>query len=525
MRWIAQVGHVARKDVRQVGWMLLLYAATVAVSTGGIVTGKTFGPYSSTPNSIELGMPDSFTVIVPALLSLIAILSVATLVQLDSPTRPNAFWSTRPLSPSAVLTSKLIVAGGGILGLAIVGVTIALRSIHTDASTISGIILSATLSSFDWILAVLVLGALTRDIRGFIVGLTTTILGLLLLTWILDGQSIMLDTWISNILTIAPNAVGLWFVIRLYRTHERGRATWIAGFVIAFTLIFVSFFGPPVSSDVPMLNQRATLQVAPVMPNHSKPGTHLPVRLRIAQVADSERLDFTPDSVVWKGAAGKESPVNRGTFATSVVAGALPWIGHTVRWLNVDTTTLAWPSSLTVEPRQADPQSIGGKINSVSIGGVVTVSTSHVIANLPLKYNASFVKNGRRLVIYGNEGVAHDSAEARVLIQLTSVRRRGRIPQPESHLNDLDNLQFALVNDERREAVVIDAPTEGSISSGPVVLPQISMLTTFKAFSTGASFFSRPVSLDDGWYKGARLVVVEWTVIGRYRTVGEAAVE
>ncbi|MEO7996912.1 MAG: hypothetical protein ABI852_05680 [Gemmatimonadaceae bacterium] len=527
MRWIAQVGHVARKDVRQTWGMFALYVIAIAVATGGMVKKVAFGPVA-TESGMTLGMPETFVVAVPFALVLIATFTTATLVQLDSPTRPNALWATRPLSSSAVLTSKLLLSIGGLLGAALIGTAIALRTIDTSALTMTRILLNATLSSVECALAVLVVSALTSDMREFIGTLTTIVVGLVLF-YVSSGEFLIaLPTAFSATLAAFGVGSGLWFVIKLYRTHERQRQTWIVGTTIAAVLMFSAFMTPDPKPIVPTVNSAAAIQIEPTNPSEWVSGIHLPMKVRATPVADSVRLSFHPDTVSVRLNNNFTLQPDTRSYSVTVAGGALPWLGREVRWINVDSTLLEWPSTFTAEPSPWDRDSIAKHgARSIRVSGVMTVSRSRVVASLPLHENSDFVSDGRRVALYGSgDAISIDPASsAQVYIQLSAVERPSMIPQPENHLSERGNLQFALVNERRGEAMFIDAMGSASESTGAAVLPQVSIATSFVGFSTITSYSPRGrVPRDSAWYKDARLVVIEWIVVGNYRTSAEATV-
>lgn len=524
MKWIAQVGHVARKDVRQTWGMLALYVVVIAFATQGILKGTAFGPYGlSNPKSHTetLAMPDSIVIVPSAILVLLAVFSVASLVQQDSPTRPNALWATRPLSSSAVLTSKLLLTMVGIIGVALLGGSVALASMDTNPIAMMRILLAAALSCLEGAIAVLIVSALTRDLREFVGVLAATSVGLfIVMIGVMDSVPPPSTTIAATIAALSVGS-GLWFVTRLYLTRERRRSMWIVGVGIVAILMFAAFNVPQPQSDVPTLNSGAQIKIAPTNLGEWAIGIGLPIKLRITDSADSVRLDFRPDSVFLKLTSGT-TLAEGSILPATVVAGALPWIGNAVRWINIDPATLEWPSTFTFNPYYPHRDSIAKLgVASFAVGGTVTVSRARLVASLPLREGAYVVKDGFRVRMYGTPN--HSVSAAQVYVQLSSVPRPGTITQPEQHLQEQGNLQFALVNDSRNEAMLIDAASTASGGSGAAILPQIGLTTAFNMYSTTTAFSPKGrVPTDDNWYKNARLVVVEWVVVGSYRTMGEA---
>jgi hypothetical protein len=243
------------------------------------------------------------------------------------------------------------------------------------------------------------------------------------------------------------------------------------------------------------------------------------MRLRVAQGSPSERLDFQPDSVAFQLLGGTEARVNGNYYSTQAVRGLLPPVGQPVRWI-IDQPRAEWPATIDVEPHDADRAAIARGVRSVMVAGQVIVSRGRVVASLPLRKDAAATRDGRRATIYD---FSHNSTSAEVWIQLSVVPRGVAEPEPNPRLSGADGLQFAIVNDARAEAMLLEGVGDGSGGSGAIVLPWIGIATTFQHFTTSTSGASaNAFPRDSAWYDGARLVAVEWSVVGRYRARGEA---
>jgi hypothetical protein len=122
-------------------------------------------------------------------------------------------------------------------------------------------------------------------------------------------------------------------------------------------------------------------------------------------------------------------------------------------------------------------------------------------------------------VIYG---LSHDTTDAHVWVQLFAVPR-DTIPGVADMTRSVDDLLFALVNDARSEALLLrDWGSSGN--SGSVVLPWIRIEARSRQLKSEMDdSLSHNLPRDDAWYKGARLVVLEWTLAGRFPARGEIA--
>lgn len=101
MKWLSQVAHVAAKDARMTRWLALAYAVLVVAA------------------AFQLGggvLPALWS----ALATLLALTAIAQVVQDDPAIRDDAFWVSRPLSPSAVFVAKTLTLVAAV-GIAAVG--------------------------------------------------------------------------------------------------------------------------------------------------------------------------------------------------------------------------------------------------------------------------------------------------------------------------------------------------------------------------------------------------------------------
>jgi hypothetical protein len=517
MNWIAQVRHVAVKDVRQGWWLLLVYVAMVSVAAASVVTRRALGPYSTGPSSETLGMPDIFVVWLPAFIIILGLLSTASLLHADSPTRANAFWASRPLSPSAVLAAKLVVVATAVVALPLVGGLTALESLDTSPAAATSVLARAALSYGEWTLAVMVIGALTDDIRGFVSAFVGVLAAMIVLLGVLDITTVEWGAFGPAVLLLISVGGGVALMAFLYRTRHRGLRTWIAGVAAMVCLVTASFMTPSLHDRAMLLSSAGPpVEVEPLNPSAWREAQRFAMRFRVAQGPDSERLDFHPIAITLRLHDGKDVHVN-GSHSDVLVRRVVPPVGHPVRWIN-DPTNPEWPTVFTAQPNfDFERPSIARDIRSVAVNGTVTVSRPRVVATLPLRKGATVTRDGRRVAIYG---FRHDSSVANVWVQLSFVARPAAVPEPNRQLSEKDGLQFAIVNEAHAEAMLIDGGVEGG--SGSIVLPWINVSTMFMGLSTRTSQGSTGVPRDDAWYAGAQLVIVEWNVVGRYPARGEA---
>ena len=518
MNWYAQVGHVAAKDVRQARWALVVYVALLSVAAAAVVTGRALGPYSTSSSSMTLGMPDVFVLWLPVVTIILGFISTALLVQADSPTRANAFWASRPLSPSAVLIAKLVVAATAIVALPVFAGLSALASLDASGAAMATLLARAALSYGELTLAVIVISTLTDDLRGFVGAFVAILVGIVVVGGALADFALNVPVFVPAALMVIGVGGGVLLVAYLYRTHDRRIHTWIVGVPVTVCLVIASFIPPiPHEGDVPIVSGGAMMELEPLDPSSWGQARQLSIKVRVAQGLDSARLDFQPDTVAFRLLDGKDVHLD-GTYPAVVARGVLPPVGHPVRWI-IDPANAEWSTAFAAEPLGLDRQSIARGVKSVAVGGTMTVSRSHVVASLPLRNGAAVTRDGRRVAIYG---FSHDAAGADMWVQTSAIPRAGGVLEQNAQLRDKDGLQFALVNDARSEAMLIDNQSGGSGGSGSIVLPWIGISTEFKRLTTNLLRPSDALPRDEAWYAGARLVIVEWNVVGRYRSRGEA---
>lgn len=159
MTWGAQVLHVAAKDLRYAKWLFVGYAVLVALGTGFA------GGWVGLPLS---GFPVVTILLIPAGMMLAAIV-----VQTDSPSRVDAFWATRPLSASAVITAKAAVVGGVLL-LGAIAQWVALDAFQVPSDSIAWPMTVSVVSYAVLLCVAMAAAVLTPNIKAFVAVLIVT---------------------------------------------------------------------------------------------------------------------------------------------------------------------------------------------------------------------------------------------------------------------------------------------------------------------------------------------------------------
>lgn len=528
MNWIAQTGHVAAKDVRHARWSLIAYLAMLAAAVFSVASGRALGPYWTSPSTEVLGMRDAFVVFLPQSTVLLGLIVAASLVQMDSPTRATAFWASRPLSPSAVLGSKIVLVLMAIIALPLLGEIVVLRSMDTSAGATASMVGHAALAYAQWLLAAMIIGALTDDLRAFVGVFVAVLVGLLAAVALLQefqsgssnsGEATPEAALLAiKLTTVAAGCALLAFV---YRHHDRRRWMWAAGITVVACLVAGSFATVSSHDATAAVPAGPPLEIQPVDPAQWSRARQLQIRVSVRERPDSARLVFQADTMRFETSDGSVITDKGRLWPAAIIENALPPVGKPVRWI-VDHEPDRPSAVITQEPSMEEQPKIAAGVKAVTIDGVVTVYRPHIAASLPLREDASATAGGRRVTIYG---LSHGATGTRAWVNVSEVvHNEGEDPVSLPLPPGQNRLEFAVVNAVRGEAMLIDLQN-ASGQSGSIVLPWTNISSTFTGLRTNvAPDDMASLPRDDAWYAGARLVVIEWTPASSYRTSGHATV-
>jgi hypothetical protein len=285
MSWIRQVFHVARKDLMFGRWYFAAYAALIAMM-------------------VPLNFADGRdgTRIIVGLAYLLATLLVACLVtQNDSAMHVDAFWATRPLSPTAVLLAKVVAMAIGMTLPALVGQAVVLWRFGYRGQELVQFLGTAITGHLIIVVVVVMVAGMLPSLAAFA---GVAILGLIALQFygVLVGsgdRSVVSLPWlIGTLFQWLPVSLWVMALIHQYKTRNTGRSYRIAaGGVAVFAIL------PFVSASV-------------VPPWHGTKSTDMPVLPGAASVGPGEHATVS----------GQLIPRNR-------IPGARLWI-YGVRWIS-----------------------------------------------------------------------------------------------------------------------------------------------------------------------------------------------
>jgi hypothetical protein len=485
MKWIQQALHVARKDVRLMKWSLVLYVvgvllmATLALGTI-VVWGQLFWAGG---------------------LCVIGALIAGAIVHADSPTRVDAFWATRPLSPGAVYSGK-VLALGLVLLAPVVAELSALLS-HDIAMSSALQLLVRPAAVYVALLATAVMVAvLTPDFRIFVAAFIALFvvqsIGSQLLPWFFEND--VIPAPIMYALAFGGMiALGAW----QYHTRSPRRGLVFAALLVVLTMLIPGSMSAQGRAErVPLAMSLDTVLVRVEAEPLRRTPTRwiLPVRLTLTG-ASSDQMQYgisIHDVSVRIGGELIQLP----TRSMYIEATGARRTGYT--WLqgNDATFSVDVPDALRTRVISGDA--------SVVVHALVITEVVETLIDVPVRAGAHEAARGNRLRI---ASVTREPV-------LEIVVGQSIVPVNDRRVSRGDG--FELVSRERGEALSLTTADE-RVSDGALVLPASHGTTRSVMLSAGRQR-ARIAALDDAWLEGARLRYVRRYVEGEYATSAESPI-
>lgn len=502
MSWIAQVGHVMRKDLRESRWPLIGYIAVVAIITLAAIQ------QGSVADRLDFGA----TVVVA-----LAMVVLSMIIQSDSPTREDAFWASRPFYPSAVFAAKVALAVL-IAVLPLVGQLAALSAYEIPVARVLGSLLTPIRVIALWFLFAMVTAALTRDFRTFVAALAVLPLLFLASLWVLGSS---LPWQVNEGLAVALRVlVGggavalLWF---LYQTRDGRLGRWaMLLFAGACAMVLASApYARAVHTNRDAPPELPRVRVAVQVLNLSEIATSPRLQVKVtaaSPVSKAELLQLAEPVVVMQLRDG--STLRMPAEHQIAQLGSAPSVRGLPSTVSVGVIRA---SLLSIDLSAQHRRALAAGVRSIALEGRVFVSSPHLVATMALREGSSLTLDGTRQLL---ERWSHDQGKVSVDLTTTSVALgndfgawRGG-PQPD--------FEFVLTNDSRRETVRLNSGSSTS-GSGWLVLPGTSLVRTTRFLKSQQEFGITPsIELDDEWLRSARLAMIGWTSYGSYPVRAEA---
>jgi hypothetical protein len=520
MNTIAQILHVARKDLRESRWQFIVYVALVAVAAARVTD------WWSPSRVLEMAM---FLVVIAGLAL------VATLIQSDSPIRADAFWATRPLAPTAVLLAKILLVVVIVVGLPVAAQAFAVSSFDIHGAALVRRLLTATSEYVRWLLIALTLASLTKDLKSLIVMFVCipVALGIASDLWTSSFSSavvfgdggkpglISLDQLILWVGAVGCLALPFW----LYARRDRGWRSLAVGTAVAacgLMGVLNTPSTPPIESRFPLSDARrfaadsviredAIAISLPPDPQAINPN-EIRLQVRATSAPAGRRLTFRLEGAELDLADGTKMGINPG-FSTLELGSIRPASLANSVWLTPDRDS-AFVQSVILRPAlQQQPLPTNG-IKRITIYGRISASIPQTVGSLRLAPGARLEVPGRRVSI--REWVQSGQTE----ITINSIE----LPRSADAARQIESgsrvVTYALVNDARHEAIPLTVRGTSGGSSW-LVLPGDEVLTRQLTLDTREAFRGQSSGVDGRWLEGARVWLVDWLPAGSYRVRAE----
>ncbi len=504
MNTIAQVLHVARKDLRESRWPFIVYVALVAVAAAR-VTG-----WWSPSRVLEMAM---FLVVIAG------VVLVATLIQSDSPIRADAFWATRPLSPTAVLLAKILLVVVIVVALPVAAQAFAVSSFDIHGVELVRRLATATSEYARWLLVALALASLTKDLKSLIVmfvcipvalGITSDLWTSLFSRSVVFGASgkpglISFDQLVVWIGAVGCLALPFW----LYARRDRGWRSLAVGVAVAACGLMGVLNTPSIQS--PRFAADSVTRgdaIAISFPRDPQTINAYDIRLevRTTSATAGQRLTLRLDSAELDLADATKMQI-RPAFSTIELGSVRPASIANSVWLTPDRDS-ALVQSVVLRPVLAQQSRLAKGIKKITIYGLISATTPRTAGSLPLAPGARLAVPGRRVSI--RQWV--QSGQTEITINSIEFPRSADAHQFGSGSRVVT---YALVNDARHEAIPLTVRGTSGGSSW-LVLPGDEVLTRELTLDTREAFVGRSTGVDARWFEGARVWLVDWLPAGSY---------
>lgn len=499
MTWLAQVRHILAKDLVESRRMLVAYAAMVMVATA-----STLGP-------LLLGawfMLASFGVLA------LGMLMVASAVYSDSPTRSDAFWATRPIRPTAMLGAKIAFALVAGLGIGLVGQFVGLRAYDIPWGSTARQLGLSVVAYGSILLFGVVLSALTRDVRSFLLALVATAVCVIVLSWI-PREAWHLPRALDALLAVSAVAASVTWLARVYRRHDLQQGERLLG-VGALTLTLVSW-----SVDAPDAPPPRAAGPGPIHVLAEYRGMNqmdrLDVGLRLPDAPVAQRLRLSDVHAVVRLLDGRVITLKGQPIPIDLRMPSVPPVPG-LHWITSETRYAPeMRHGISLEPTRAQRSALAAGVAAVTVEGVLEAYDARVVDAVRPSVGARIGRAGQRARV---DDWSTELGEPELRLTLTRITDPTRRDASAPGFFGYDEMRFALVNRARGEALLFDRGGLGG-ANGSLVLPGTQL--QFGTLQLAAPFFERSkVRRDQAWFDGAELLMLEWVPRGRYAVRAEA---
>ncbi len=367
-----QIVHVLRKDVVQLRWWIAGYALLVCAAA----------LFTARPLIADRSM--WMETLVP-LVWLLGGIIAATSVQTDSPSRPDAFWASRPIGVGALLAAKLVLTLS-LLGLPLLGESVVLASMQMPTTRLVTMTAMGALLYMGWLLLCMLVAASTRQLVGF-VGTMIAVPAMLAVIAVATDE-VELPAGFGGALQAFATIGALALLVTLYQRRARSVMWQLAsGSLLAVGILAV--MTPAARASLEPVRDAAPSALTLTLDSVSKVRVGEPdgAIVTVRGMQRDKRYEFRADSSRFEGHDGKRSSL-------AVVVGLFAPLGTPVS----NQTELPLGESAGIRlywfPR---PDST---LRYVRIHGTVEASRATVLAQIRADGDTSLVDQGVHLRVH-----------------------------------------------------------------------------------------------------------------------------
>lgn len=504
MSWPMQVMHLLRKELMHTRYAVAVYLLVIVLRVA-----HAYG---------VVGMPGVFDVLL-LLMVLFAMALVAFVVQSDSPVRSDAFWPSRPLSPSAVFCSKVLTAVL-FLAVAFAAQVAGLMAFDTSIGRYMPDALDGLALFAMWLAIALVLAAVTKNIPNFVIALVA----LCIWTMVLVNLSLMQRWQVPPgvrvaLMIIAVGAVG-GLLVELYARRDPRIARAIGGVLALVAGLYGlrsrDVIRSELSYDTPVdgitmrvdVGDSATLNSYGDL-NVKFSGTSRDTSLRlailnaVASVRTADGATFDVPFLAYQGMGQVTATSADVGSSTVMMTGGVQSIPVPVSSNGGVTTT-----SLRLSPEQQRHVATG--VKQLRLRGALLVQHPSLLTTVPLAHGAIAKGRGHRVRVSSLTDRAWPNA---VTLRTERVRVSQELDGGEAwaQMIGVAPLDVVVVDKDGKPLYSLQRRNQHA-SNGWIVLPGQTVRTDSSIYLIPTPNRAAPsASLDSLGRTGASLQIFEWT--------------
>jgi hypothetical protein len=513
MTWSAELWHLLKKDAAEHRWLAVLYLVIVVMAMGHAMS---WHPLESSMLSMMM-----------VLVAIAGGALTATAIQGDSPTQPDAFWSSHPIDASAVFATKLcsLVL---IVAIATLAQVLVLRWFDLTWSESLHLVGQPAFSFAFGLLGALVVGAITRDVRTFVLAIVAIPITLIILGVLLDNispKASSLRFTSSGLLAtkVACVVAELLLLAWLYRSRDNRWLTRIFGFALVVLTLFtlLASLSPPARSDatVPEYVPRIAVRVVPR--DARMPQTPADLGFDLIMPPDPEGYRYAIDGAkaLVRLRDGSKMQIDLAYGLLQVSSSSFPLRPSVpllpgVKWLGTGRR----PDrriNLTGMVGADQRARLTGGVDSIAIDAKIRVLALAATDTIALSAGSERRDAGRFVRVE-----EWDPRNGNFLLTVRMENVTGKSPMEITDWIGEAGSRYALLNQRRGEGVALPESGNGFEVSGIVLPGSVTISNTARYGSREPA--GAAAMLDPGWLRDARLLVITPVPLGSYRVHLEA---